>query len=403
MSLSQRTADEREQRKGLVLGLTLAEVLLLLLFLLMLALGWRMALFEKQASDEHDKAQAVAAELIRLKATLGSLSPLLEELKAKAGLDLKTVQELADRIARADALADENTKLKQENSALTATLNNTKLIGLDPMKLNAIKDALAAAAKINPSDPPEVLTRAVEVLRRLGTETKPDQVAGLSELVAIHEKLKALEKALGAAVAINPNDPVEAIERALEVLKRAGPDTQPDQITPTDQVAAMKSQSTRLRQERDNLMRQGKGLTYPSCWMTTKGYTEYIFDIIIRDGGLIVQDATPSRADDPDMKRLGTFARNELINEGLFKSATLDLYQHSKELNCRYYAIIRDGTEPTSKERYIALRNLVEDHFYPLHVSLSATVRRPKTPAPSIPGPPIGGPLLTPASKTLKQ
>jgi Tfp pilus assembly protein PilV len=37
--MSLRIADEREQRRGLVLGLTLAEVLLLLLFLLLLALA----------------------------------------------------------------------------------------------------------------------------------------------------------------------------------------------------------------------------------------------------------------------------------------------------------------------------------------------------------------------------
>jgi hypothetical protein len=40
--MSQRTADELEFRRGMVLGLTLAEVLLLLLFVLILALSWQM-------------------------------------------------------------------------------------------------------------------------------------------------------------------------------------------------------------------------------------------------------------------------------------------------------------------------------------------------------------------------
>lgn len=35
-------SDEREHRRGLVLGLTMAEVLLLLLFLLLLALAGRL-------------------------------------------------------------------------------------------------------------------------------------------------------------------------------------------------------------------------------------------------------------------------------------------------------------------------------------------------------------------------
>ncbi|MCC2099180.1 MAG: hypothetical protein KDJ29_19985, partial [Hyphomicrobiales bacterium] len=38
-SMNPELIDDREYRRGMILGLTLAEVLLLLLFLLMLALG----------------------------------------------------------------------------------------------------------------------------------------------------------------------------------------------------------------------------------------------------------------------------------------------------------------------------------------------------------------------------
>ena len=45
--MPQRLVNEREHRRGLVLGLTLAEMLLLLVFVLLLALGARLSQCER--------------------------------------------------------------------------------------------------------------------------------------------------------------------------------------------------------------------------------------------------------------------------------------------------------------------------------------------------------------------
>ena len=56
--MASRTADEREQRRGLILGLTLAEVLLLLLFLLLLVLSSqiRLGVIDTSSLMEHSKS-----------------------------------------------------------------------------------------------------------------------------------------------------------------------------------------------------------------------------------------------------------------------------------------------------------------------------------------------------------
>jgi len=387
--MSQRTADELEHRRGLVLGLTLAEVLLLLLFALLLALSWRMMTLQREVAAEHQKAQALAAQISRLEPMLGSLAPLLAELQAKGGLDLATVQQLAAKLIRVDLLEEENATLKRINFDLSAKLGTMRLIGSDLAKLKAIDDALAAAAKINANDPPEVL-------KRLGTETRPDQVTSLSELIRDREKLKALDNVIAAATQINPNDPPEALVRAVEILHRLGPDTQPDQVVSIEQQGSLVNQLNRVRRERDNLMRSGNGRTYPSCWTTADGQTEYIFDITIQDFGLIVKDATPSRTNDPAIQLVTGFARNELIKENLFSSGTTRLFKYSQEQNCRFYSIVRDGTGPTSKARYKQLRTLVEGHFYPLLLPASSTPGRSEaipTAAGDLAAPPIGGPF----------
>src|SRR6476661_3291631 len=74
--MSVRTADDSEHRRGLVLGLTLAEVLLLLLFLLMLILAsWLTEAQQKLASATRENEQ--------LKTTVAAVDPLVRELNAE--------------------------------------------------------------------------------------------------------------------------------------------------------------------------------------------------------------------------------------------------------------------------------------------------------------------------------
>jgi hypothetical protein len=157
------------------------------------------------------------------------------------------------------------------------------------------------------------------------------------------EKLKALDQAVGFAVQINPNDPAEVLTRAVEVLQRLGPDTKPDEVLPVETIRSLKGQLDKVTGERNNLMHTGNGLTYPSCWHTDEGKTEFIFDITIRDDGLVVRDATPARANDPAMRLVSGLVRNEVVSESSFRKETTNISNHSKEQNCRFYTIIRDA------------------------------------------------------------
>jgi hypothetical protein len=95
------------------------------------------------------------------------------------------------------------------------------------------------------------------------------------------------------------------------------------------------------------------------------------------------------------MSLLQPFQRGVVIDERLFKTATNKVFDWSKGEGCRFYAIIRDGTGPTSKQRYKELRKLVEDHFYPLHRPLSSTSAHHEQPDPQTSVVPMGGPYVT--------
>jgi hypothetical protein len=168
--------EEREHRRGLVLGLTLAEVLLLLLFLLMLALAVRL----QTAYKERDQF-AGALDVLRPRLETGTI-------------DRESTKTFTDRVMELDRLRRRLAELEDANSKLTATV---KALKSDPAKLAATKSAIEWASKIDPNDPPAVLKQALAVLEAVGPTTRPEDVATLSKMRAELEKAKALKRASG--------------------------------------------------------------------------------------------------------------------------------------------------------------------------------------------------------------
>jgi hypothetical protein len=355
--MAQRVAHEGEHRRGLVLGLTLAEILMLLLFLLLLAFGAKLHNLTREKNELH--------------VAMAELAPLIAEIRLRGGLDGETIQALVKGLARVQQLEKDVSALTEKNAKLQAEL------GDKTAQLKSLEPILQAAARIKPDDPPALLKRAIAIVEAVGTEMDPDQLKSLSELASKGEAAQ-------------------------------------------DLVAALQEERDRFRRERDNLMRRGNGLTYPSCWTASDGQTEYIFDVTIRDAGLAVRDIAPAtRAGDPAWNHVDAFPRGAEIDEHRFLSSTKKLFEWSKEQNCRFYSVIRDGTGPSSKERYKQLRTVVENHFYPLHLSLNspgpgvraaekkppatASQRRPEgssapapvdLAAPRLAQPGLGGPLV---------
>src|SRR5262245_27521263 len=76
--MSQRVLEEREHRRGLVLGLTLAEVLILLLFWMLLALGAGLARSQRAAHAALNDRDLYKSEVDKLKAEIDYLRQLVQ-------------------------------------------------------------------------------------------------------------------------------------------------------------------------------------------------------------------------------------------------------------------------------------------------------------------------------------
>lgn len=317
--MASRIADEREQRRGLILGLTLAEVLLLLLFLLLLVLS-------SQIRHWHALADAAQLRNQELDQGLEQLKPLQEALMVGGAIDITGVQKLVLRFQNLQRIEQELSDMKARNTDLAKQSELFRSAGVvSDDKMRSVASAVKRAFEIDPNDPPALLKRALDVLDRLGSSTRPDQVRPLSEMVTGREL---------------------------------------DQ-----KFATLEADRDKIRRERDNLMRVGNGLTYPSCWTTATGQTEYIFDVTLTDTGVLVRNASPARATDKSWSLVGQFARETVVNENAFIGATKKLFEWSKGQNCRFYTIVRDATGSTNKARYKHLQQMVQGNFYPFYPS----------------------------------
>jgi hypothetical protein len=329
-----RLVDDREQRRGLVLGLTLAEILLLLLFLLLLTLAAEVSEWQGKADDAQKKADDAEAHLEQLQ-------PLQQALYSGGAIDIGNVKQLVERFQRLQTLETKAKALKEQNEALVEQSKLFNSLDLEkPDALHGLTNAIQQAAQIDPNDPPAALKRAVEILNRLGKDTKPEQVKPLSQMIPendLAQKLKTTE--------------AEREKYRTDVL---------------------------------NLMHSGNGLTYPSCWKTPTGQTEFIFDVTFGDRAIRVQNATAARAKDPAWQKVAPFARDTDINEHAFVTATKTLADWAKTQNCKFYTRNRDETGPSNKSRYKSLQRTVEQNFYPYYVAVPVARSRPAHAATSI-------------------
>ena len=169
--MARLASDEREHRRGLVLGLTMAEVLLLLLFLLLLALAARLA--------------QQATKLRETESIVSTLEPVLKAVAGEGQLSPSQVQGLAKDLADA-------AKLRQEMGTVKSQLADAA------KKLETFKQLEAQATAINPNDPP------ASTLRKGLERVTPQFESSLAEWRKRSDTLGEIEK---QAQAIDANAP----------------------------------------------------------------------------------------------------------------------------------------------------------------------------------------------------
>jgi hypothetical protein len=307
--------DDKQFRRGVVLGLTMAEALLLLIFLLMLILAVRLKTQTTHIAELEKQRDAAQSTLI-------ALQPVFDKLSKSQKFDITQ-----DYVRVKQQLADANARLKD------ATLS---------------VDLVQQAASLAPADAtPEEATRALLNEAAIGRQ------------------------ALDAAQRFAPDLPPEKAVDALVSAATIGNALTKDGATPDALLASAgackadlqscKNQTTYLN---GRLNAKTGGFDLPPCWVDGKGKIQYIFDASLTDGGIYVEDKAVAGRE-PDQEKL-PFSRahfEQRLSSAEFANAFQPLLAWSNQHGCRFYVRLYDEMREGDRAEYKALRGTVEGYF----------------------------------------
>lgn len=164
----------------------------------------------------------------------------------------------------------------------------------------------------------------------------------------------------------------EQVQRAEALKSVVG--TLHDTGNVIEKLAAAELENRRLTGQLASIQRlldrAGKGLEMPSCWATTDGRPEYIYDVVLGSAGISMTETDlPNRAGDRAALPTAQIALGVPLADRDFLQSTRALYDWSNEKQCRFYVRISDSTGPAEKTLYKSRLQVVEGRFYKFLIS----------------------------------
>lgn len=327
-------AERTHYRRGLALGLTLAETFSIVVFILLLAcavLLGRVRLQRDAAEAGRDTARVdllLTREMMRADSMSWGNADAWYQYARELGAQLEAERVRAAAaeadLARAQARAAEAERLLADGGAGDEVAER---IGDLAAEVEELRDSVAEsgrryeeAAAVRDS-----LASEAELARRVG-EALGEDVSGLmdlspeeaAEIVERAARAAPLEDSLAAA-----RRTIGALDRELrsvEELLAADSGSVIDSLR--DDLAASRFREDTLRgrigdavRERDDAvgraqyretqleqLRQGRGIDPPPCWLDADGDPEYIFRVELADPGMTLFNIAPAQRVESDVE-----------------------------------------------------------------------------------------------------
>ena len=326
------SAQDRFYRRGLVLGFTLAEVMVLIIFALLLAISWHLVAKDKE---------------------IDKLSQSLKEKEAVVAKLTKRTKTLEERVARGDDFDDLFRELEQAKEQQAAQEQANA----------ALREKLEAREKETKAleERATVAEKLMEMAREAGVPTEDPEKA-VQEIASRLEQLEKVKEGMKAA-GVDDSQVKEFVENTLGKL------------------AETERRADRLEGQLRNLQRKldgsGKGTEKKPCWRSEKtGKPEYIFDTALTSRGIITRDnALPHRAAKQAQLPLQAMVFEKEVRPGRFRVMSKPVFEWSVKEGCRFFVRVYDLTKDEEKMIYKQHLRTVGEHFYYFEV-LDDTFRK---------------------------
>ncbi len=295
-----------QYRRGIVLGLTFAELLILLLFVLLLVLG--VSLERNSNANSNNNSSSNAKQYNEKE--LSEMSSLSSLLKKKNESSYEEAKRLINK--------GEDEKAYQALLGLPA--DSTKKINgkVSQVELAQMSDVIAYVKSNNPT-----------------------------AYVKIQKYIKSGEIEKAYQELIESSSIVKSATNEVQVHK--------------NMISDCRAQNKHLV----NIKNIGRGGDFPSCWFDETGAKQFLYNIELTDKGIVVYDnPIPSREQEKKTMPLTGFKLGSPMQPSEFMKAGQKIRKMSDDNSCRYFVKIADKTSPDSKEHYKKLRTTVENIFY---------------------------------------
>jgi hypothetical protein len=362
------------KRNDQVFQLSLTEIAFILVFLLLLLLGWMVFQTERDRNNLLEQvkkgadASAVVAAAQRAKEDLerlaresgavdqsGVISQLVDREKLRA--DEATVRA---RIHELDKTVSTLTEVKK-------TIDDHKAsgqAGADSVSRDIVTGlALTAAVQRSMADVPPH-----EGAARGRPQDSPSREQLLTEAKSALALKAAIERQLASRLGRRLQIGTET-QLAEELVTAAGKSVGDDRRHP---MKSAESEAKDLRGQvaflKASLGSKG-GRDYPPCWAEeSSGRLQYLFTIDIRHDGLLIREAWPQTRD-ADAKLLPGVDKllvRSAISVAEFNIAMSGIDRASKTKNCRHYVLLRNHVKDLAV--FNTYRYAIENYFYKLEI-----------------------------------
>ena len=335
---------DKPYRRGLVLGLSLAELFLVLLFLLLV-----IATGLAQLKDE--KVQQLEEEVV-------SLEKIIYEMDKANELYNNKINELTDQLQGIYDIFGSKITLEEFSELVEA-------VGEQRKQINELKDQLSASQQQTETLQQQLNAARVEIqnLAEVASLLKDNELS-------ITEAEKLIENSKSLIEALSEN---EALFEKLEVAQNEIAKLQNEVLSTQVEIAALKSKNKRMGE-----IIRIFGID-PPCWHRPRpGSTQdkvlrpipvKIFEILIKDNGLKVRlkDNTDYALLDvdygklEDTRKLTGLPYNTLLSKKEFLKAFKWLrdagdMEEIQDYPCKFNVDLYDGTSPGNKAGYVGYK-----------------------------------------------
>ncbi len=361
-------AEKTHYRRGLALGLTLAETFSIMVFILLLACAVLLR-FEQMQRDDAEAARDTARvdllitqEMVRSDSmSWGSADAwfersreLVREREVERFRAEKAEQDLASATARA---------VEAERQLLNGGVSQevVQRLGEQAAEMRVLRDSLVrsrgeretagaradslsrqVAASVDSLERQTAVSALVEPLGAAIAERGGASLGEADQVIEQAARVERLEDSLSLA-----RQTISALDRELQDTWEMFPD---DAASAVDslraarlQANALRQRTTQAEQERDDALgranylqtqveqlRQGTGIDPPPCWLDPDGDPEYLFRVELTDRGMRLFNISPVRrteADPEAMRHAAAIEEGRVYDDATFLRLTLPFYE----------------------------------------------------------------------------